>query len=92
MATVAQQALPRLLVGVGDRTMTDLDDHLDAHGPLPNLRAWTSEQLIALVETSGLRGHGGIAQSGFIASRPEEVDLRPARGDHARAHSRVCHG
>jgi hypothetical protein len=34
MATKAQQLLPRLLVGVGDRTMTDLDDHLDAHGLL----------------------------------------------------------
>jgi NADH:ubiquinone oxidoreductase subunit F (NADH-binding) len=78
MATAARQVLPRLLVGVGDRRMTDLDDHLDAHGPLPNLRAWTSEQLIALVEGAGIRGHGGASFPAATKMRAVASRRRPA--------------
>ena len=49
--------LPRLLAGLGaaGATMTRAD-HLAVHGPLPDV---AGEQLIELVEGSGLRGRGG---------------------------------
>lgn len=61
MAAVAQQLLPRLLAGVGERSMTHLDEHLDVHGAPLDLRAWAPRQLIELVEMAGLRGHGGAS-------------------------------
>ena len=59
MAIATEQALPRVLSGVGELPMTELGSHLDLHGPLPELRKWSPDQIIALVEQSGLRGHGG---------------------------------
>jgi NADH:ubiquinone oxidoreductase subunit F (NADH-binding) len=61
MAAAAEQLLPRLLLGVGERPAAPLDRHLDAHGPLPDLRRRPSGQLIDLVEAAGLRGHGGAS-------------------------------
>lgn len=60
-ATVAQELLPRLLVGIDERPMARLDQHHAVHGPLPDLRAWKPDQLIDLIEAAGLRGHGGAA-------------------------------
>lgn len=54
-------ALPRLLLGVGQRRMTDLDEHTAVHGSLPDLRKVAPEQIIAEVERAGLLGHGGAA-------------------------------
>ncbi|HEY6355654.1 MAG TPA: hypothetical protein VIY30_14290, partial [Burkholderiaceae bacterium] len=53
--------LPRLLTGAGERPMTDLESHIDVHGPLPLPGGSTSERLIELVEAAGLRGHGGAS-------------------------------
>ncbi|HZU40722.1 MAG TPA: NADH-ubiquinone oxidoreductase-F iron-sulfur binding region domain-containing protein [Solirubrobacteraceae bacterium] len=57
----AAGALPRLLTGVGQRPMAELEHHLDVYGPLPDLRGADPERLTQLIERSGLRGHGGAA-------------------------------
>jgi NADH:ubiquinone oxidoreductase subunit F (NADH-binding) len=61
--------LPRLLAGMNsDGSPPSLAEHLERHGPpLPERRprGW-GEQLIALVEASGLRGRGG---AGFPTGR-----------------------
>ena len=61
MAIATDQALPRLLIGIGDRPMAELQCHLDVHWPLPDLRSWAPAQIIDLVENAGLRGHGGAS-------------------------------
>ena len=61
MAVAADPLLPRLLAGIGERSMVALDRHLDVHGPPPDVRRWPPEELIKIVETAGLRGHGGAA-------------------------------
>ena len=53
--------LPRLLIGIGDRPITELEAHLDLHGPLPDPRKLSPAQLIELVEEAGLRGRGGAS-------------------------------
>jgi NADH:ubiquinone oxidoreductase subunit F (NADH-binding) len=58
---IALELLPRLLAGIGEREMTELDEHLDVHGPPPVLRRFSAQRLIAEVEASGLRGHGGAS-------------------------------
>jgi len=60
-AVIVERRLPRLLSGVGERSMVGLDDHVAVHGPLPDLRRVAPEQLIELVEAAGLRGHGGAS-------------------------------
>lgn len=52
--------LPRLLEGVGEDPMGELDAHVDVHGPL-ELRRYAPVQIIDLVHACGLRGHGGAA-------------------------------
>ncbi len=59
-------SLPRLLLGLDDHPISQLDEHLDVHGPLPSLRKRDRQQLIALIEDAGLRGHGGAS---FPAAR-----------------------
>jgi NADH:ubiquinone oxidoreductase subunit F (NADH-binding) len=61
MAIATEQALPRILTGIGEEPMAELESHLDVHGPLPDLRRWSPEQIISVVERSGLRGHGGAS-------------------------------
>ncbi|HZE04046.1 MAG TPA: hypothetical protein VE127_02410, partial [Solirubrobacteraceae bacterium] len=61
MAVTAAELLPRLLVGVSEYDMVSLDEHLEVHGPPPDLRAWRPEQLVDEIEAAGLRGHGGAA-------------------------------
>jgi NADH:ubiquinone oxidoreductase subunit F (NADH-binding) len=61
-------SLPRLLAGVGEQPMAELDAHLEAHGPL-DLRHHAPGRIIELVHASGLRGHGG-------ASFPAAVKMR----------------
>lgn len=61
-------SLPRLLTGVGEQPMAELDAHLEAHGPL-DLRRHAPSQIIELAHASGLRGHGG-------ASFPTAVKMR----------------
>jgi hypothetical protein len=36
MATATEQALPRVLAGVGEQPMTELAAHLERHGPCPS--------------------------------------------------------
>lgn len=59
--TAPDGRLPRLLIGIGDRPLTDLESHLDLHGQLPDLRKWAPGQIVDLVDRAGLRGHGGAA-------------------------------
>lgn len=61
MQTATDALLPRLLSGVSDQPVTDLDAHLGLHGALPDLRDWAPEQIIDVVERSGLRGRGGAS-------------------------------
>jgi NADH:ubiquinone oxidoreductase subunit F (NADH-binding) len=61
MTTPRNELLPRLLRGVEHRSMAQLDQHLDAHGPLPSLRKRDPDGLIAEIEAAGLRGHGGAS-------------------------------
>lgn len=78
MAVAVDRLLPRLLAGVGERSMVALDEHLDVHGPLPDLRRCGPEALITLVESAGLRGHGG-------ASFPMARKLRAVASRRGRA-------
>jgi NADH:ubiquinone oxidoreductase subunit F (NADH-binding) len=59
--TIPANQLPRLLRGVGERPMTELAHHVAVHGDLGDLRDYAPEQITALVEAAGLRGHGGAA-------------------------------
>jgi NADH:ubiquinone oxidoreductase subunit F (NADH-binding) len=58
--TVIPAQLPRLLRGVGERPMDQLDEHGAVHGPLSDVRL-APEQIISGIESAGLRGHGGAA-------------------------------
>jgi NADH:ubiquinone oxidoreductase subunit F (NADH-binding) len=78
MAVTVDQLLPRLLAGIGERSMVALEQHLDVHGPPPDLRRWAPEQIIALVEDAGLRGHGG-------ASFPTARKMRAVASRRGRA-------
>ncbi len=96
MAIATERALPRLLTGVGELPMTELASHLDQHGPLPELRGSSPDQIIALVAESGLRGHGG---AGFptatklraVASRrrPKILVANGTEGEPASKKDRV---
>ncbi len=61
MAVAVEKLLPRLLAGIGERSMVALEEHLDVHGPPPDLRRTAPESLITLAESAGLRGHGGAS-------------------------------
>lgn len=61
MAVTVDQLLPRLLAGIGEQSLVALEDHLDVHGPAAALRRWAPRDLIDLVESAGLRGHGGAS-------------------------------
>jgi len=61
MAVTVEQLLPRLLAGIGERPMAQLENHLTVHGPLPELRKCRPQELAGLVEAAGLRGHGGAS-------------------------------
>ena len=74
MAVTVDQLLPRLLAGIGEQSMVALEQHLDVHGPLPDLRRWPPDEISELVESAGLRGHGGASfptarKSRAVASR-----------------------
>ena len=56
MAVNVEQLLPRLLVGIGERPIAQLENHVAVHGPLPELRRWRPQELVALVDAAGLRG------------------------------------
>jgi NADH:ubiquinone oxidoreductase subunit F (NADH-binding) len=58
-APITGESLPRLLLGVSEHPTAQLECHLDLHGPLPDLRRLAPTQLVELVESAGLRGHGG---------------------------------
>ena len=76
-APVTDQSLPRLLLGVGDHPTAQLECHLDLHGQLPDLRRLAPTQLVELVESAGLRGHGG-------ASFPVALKLRAVASRRGR--------
>ena len=74
MAVTVDQLLPRLLAGIGEQSMVALEQHCYVHGPPADLRGWAPQDLIALVESAGLRGHGGASfpmarKMGAVASR-----------------------
>jgi NADH:ubiquinone oxidoreductase subunit F (NADH-binding) len=52
-------SLPRLLAGVGDLLMADLERHVGVHGPLPEISKRAASDLIDAIDAAGLRGHGG---------------------------------
>jgi NADH:ubiquinone oxidoreductase subunit F (NADH-binding) len=78
MAVAVDQLLPRVLAGLGERSMVALEQHLDVHGPAPDLGRWPPEEIIKLVESAGLRGHGG-------ASFPVARKLRAVASRRGRA-------
>lgn len=61
MAVMVDQLLPRLLAGIGEQPMLALEEHLEVHGPPPDLRHWAPDEIIRLIESAGLRGHGGAS-------------------------------
>jgi NADH:ubiquinone oxidoreductase subunit F (NADH-binding) len=61
MAVTVDRLLPRLLVGVGEQSTSALEQHLDAHRPMPELRRRPPEEIIEMVDNAGLRGHGGAS-------------------------------
>ena len=96
MAVNVEQLLPRLLVGIGERPMAQLESHLAVHGPLPELRRCRPEELIAMVEAAGLRGHGGASfptarKMQAVASRrgPAVVVANGSEGEPASKKDRV---
>jgi NADH:ubiquinone oxidoreductase subunit F (NADH-binding) len=93
---VSARSLPRLLVGVGERPMATLEHHLDAHGPLPDLRRREPGWVVQLAEEAGLRGRGGAAfpvgrKLGAVSSRrgPTIVLANGAEGEPASKKDRV---
>jgi NADH:ubiquinone oxidoreductase subunit F (NADH-binding) len=95
MALTIEQLLPRLLAAVAEQPAS-LDEHLELHGPPPDLRRADPRQLIAEVEASGLRGHGGAAfpvarKMRAVASRrgPAIVLANAAEGEPASKKDRV---
>jgi NADH:ubiquinone oxidoreductase subunit F (NADH-binding) len=75
-ATSTDLALPRLLTGVSFRAMSQLDRHLEVHGPLPGSGELDGSSLVHLVGRSKLRGRGG---AGFPAATKMRA-VRAARG------------
>ena len=78
-------ALPRLLAGIPSQGAMKLEEHIDRHGPLPNLagrgRAHDREQAGAMIdeiERSGLLGRGG-------AAFPAATKMRAVAGARGRA-------
>ena len=78
-------ALPRLLAGIPAEGAMELEEHLDRHGPLPNLagrrRAQDRNQAAAMIdeiERSGLLGRGG-------AAFPAATKMRAVAGARGRA-------
>ena len=57
--------------------MTELDAHLQMHGPLPELRSWEPNRIIELVEQAGLRGHGGAGLPTAVKMRAVASRRRP---------------
>ena len=78
MAVTVDQLLPRLLAGIGGRSMVALEQHLVVHGPPPDLRRSAPEEIIELVDAAGLRGHGG-------ASFPMSRKMRAVASRRGRA-------
>jgi hypothetical protein len=77
VAVTLEQLLPRLLAGIAEQSALDLGQHLDVHGPPPDLRRATPQALTALVEAAGLRGHGGAAFP--VATKMRAVAARRGR-------------
>jgi NADH:ubiquinone oxidoreductase subunit F (NADH-binding) len=61
MTVTVDQLLPRLLAGIGRNPLVALEQHVDVHGPPPDLAGWPPEDIIKLVDSAGLRGHGGAS-------------------------------
>ncbi len=96
MSATTTATLPRLLTGIGDGPITALDLHLDLHGELPDLRRWAPQQIIDLLEQSGLRGHGGASfpvatKMRAVASRrkPKVLVANGSEGEPASKKDRV---
>jgi NADH:ubiquinone oxidoreductase subunit F (NADH-binding) len=88
--------LPRLLLGVAERSVSTLRGHRDVHGPLPDLRKSAPEEILEQVERAGLRGHGGASfpaakKMRAVASRrkPRIVVANAAEGEPASRKDRV---
>jgi NADH:ubiquinone oxidoreductase subunit F (NADH-binding) len=77
MGVTVDQLLPRLLAGIGEQSIVALEQHWGVHGPPADLRRWAPQELIALVESAGLRGHGGASFP--MARKLRAVALRRGR-------------
>ena len=71
-------ALPRLLSGISQPGMVQLDRHLDVHGPLPAPARLDGATLVELAERSQLRGRGG-------ARFPAATKMRAVRASRGHA-------
>lgn len=76
--------------------MAQLAEHLDVHGPLPDLHRRAPRSIIELIEQAGLRGRGGAAfpvarKLGAVASRrgPRIVLANGSEGEPASKKDRV---
>jgi NADH:ubiquinone oxidoreductase subunit F (NADH-binding) len=94
--TLTEVQLPRLLTGVGDWPLGELESHLELHGPLPDLRRWAPAQIVELLDQAGLRGRGGAAfpvatKLRAVASRrgPKVVVANGSEGEPASKKDRV---
>ncbi len=61
MAAIIEHPLPRLLQGVSELPMGELESHLRVHGRLPDLRGLAPTQIVDLVDRAGLCGRGGAS-------------------------------
>jgi NADH:ubiquinone oxidoreductase subunit F (NADH-binding) len=93
---VADQSLPRLLNGIGERQMVSLTGHLEVHGALPETRKRDAGQIIEVVRRAGLLGHGGAAfptalKLRAVAARrgPKVVVANGTEGEPASKKDRV---
>jgi NADH:ubiquinone oxidoreductase subunit F (NADH-binding) len=91
--------LPRLLSGVADGDVADLQSHLLLEGPLPDLRRRSRAQLIDEIARSGLRGRGGasfpVAKKLQVVSarrRPKVVVGNGTEGEPASHKDRLLLG
>lgn len=92
----AEHGLPRLLRGVGEPGLAELDRHLAVHGSMPDLREYSQDRVVDLVELAGLRGRGGAAfpvasklRAVSAQRRPKVVVANGSEGEPASKKDRV---
>ena len=76
-ASIAEDAIPRVLRGMNEQPMAELRAHVGVHGPLPDMHGVAPAQIIALTERAGLCGRGG-------AAFPAAIKMRAVSGRRGR--------